>query len=114
MIEKLIDRVFKARNAAHARHWTTDSYAQHEALGDFYDDVIEALDKYVESHQGVFGQLKKAPQEVPDVAELLRDDILWLTENRSGVSAGVPMLENIIDEMTAVYTRALFKIENLR
>ena len=43
MIEVLISRVFHSRNLAHWNHWRTKSYAQHKALGHFYDDVIEAL-----------------------------------------------------------------------
>lgn len=114
MLDKLITRVFKARNAAHASHWTTKSFAQHEALGDFYEDVIGAVDKYVEAHQGTFGQMQKAPDQVPNVTEMLRDELVWLTENRPKISKGVPALENLLDELAAVYMKALYKLENLR
>lgn len=114
MIDKLITRVFKARNAAHAEHWTTKSFAQHEALGEFYEDIIAALDKYVEAHQGTFGQMKKAPEQVPDTAALLRDEMIWLIEHRSEIAKNVPALENVLDEMSAVYMKTLYKIENLR
>lgn len=114
MIDKLIVRAFKARNAAHADHWTTKSFAQHEALGDFYEDIISALDKYVEAHQGTFGQLKKAPEQVSDTAALLREDMVWLIEHRSEIAKSVPALENLLDEMSAVYMKALYKLDNLR
>ena len=114
MIDKLITRVFKARNAAHAEQWTTKSFAQHEALGEFYEDIIAALDKYVEAHQGTFGQMKKAPEQVPDTAALLRDEMIWLIEHRSEIAKNVPALENVLDEMSAVYMKTLYKIENLR
>lgn len=52
MIEQLVSRVFSTRNAAHLRHWSTQSYAEHVALGDFYDGVIDALDALVEARQG--------------------------------------------------------------
>ena len=41
MVEELINRMFKARNAAHIRHWKTDSYSEHKALGHYYDDLID-------------------------------------------------------------------------
>lgn len=114
MLDQLIKRVFKDRNAAHAEHWTTKSFAQHEALGDFYEDVIEAVDRYVEAHQGTFGQLEKAPDQIPDIIQHLRDELMWLTENRSKISRGVPALDNLLDELTGVYMKTLYKLENLR
>ena len=44
MIEELIAKVFEARNAAHLEHWRTKSYAEHQALGDFYDGIIDIVD----------------------------------------------------------------------
>lgn len=113
-LNKLISRVFKARNAAHASHWTTKSFAQHEALGDFYEDVISSLDKVVEAHQGTFGQMPKAPEQLPDIAKVLREDLVWINDNRGAVAMQVPGLENLLDELAGVYMRALYKLENLR
>ena len=60
MIEQLISQVFYARNVSHWQHWRatgTGSYAKHQALGSFYDDVIEALDSLVEAYQEVAKRL---------------------------------------------------------
>ena len=61
MIEQLISRVFYARNLAHYEHWRTKSYAQHKALGKFYDEIIEALDALVEAYQGLNGLIGSIP-----------------------------------------------------
>jgi len=114
MIKDLIIKSFQARNTAHANHWTTNSFSQHQALGEFYDNIIDVLDRYVEAYQGTFGQLAEAPDEVKDIAKFLRKDLLWLNSNRKEIARGVPALENILDEMTAVYMTTLYKIENLR
>jgi hypothetical protein len=114
MIEKLISRVFTIRNQAHAQHWATKRYSEHEALGDFYGDVIDSLDKLVEVRQGLFGLIKDVPNKPEDIVNELRSDIIWLTENREKVTSGVPALENIYDELTAVYLKTLYKLENLR
>lgn len=114
MIKDLITKSFKARNTAHANHWTTNSFSQHEALGEFYEDLIGVLDKYVEAYQGTFGQLEQAPDQVDDIAKFLRKDMLWLNANRKEIARGVPALENILDEMVAVYMKTLYKVENLR
>lgn len=114
MIEKLIERMFKSRDAAHIEHWKTKSYAQHMALGDFYEDVIEKLDTYVEAHQGTFGIVGDIKGQENDVAKNISDDIVWLHENRSDITKGIPALENIIDEITGLHMKTLYKLENLK
>jgi hypothetical protein len=37
-----------------------------------------------------------------------------LIENRSKIAKDIPALENLLDEMAAVYMKTLYKIENLR
>lgn len=114
MIDQLIERMFKSRNASQLEHWKTKSYAQHMALGSFYEDVIDILDKYVESHIGTFGKLKDVKGEEDDVAKMISDDIVWLHENRDKITQNVPALENIIDELTGTHMQTLYKLENLR
>lgn len=114
MIEKLIEKMFSARDASHIRHWKTNSYSQHQALGDYYDEVIDTLDKYVEAYQGTFGIIGDVAGEEKDVAKIINDDIIWLNENRSKLAKGIPALENILDELTALHMKTLYKLENLR
>jgi hypothetical protein len=114
MIEKLIEKMFAARNAAHIQHWKTDSYSQHKALGNYYEDVIEGLDKFVEAYQGTFGIIGDVSGEEKDVAKIINDDIIWLNKNRSEICKGIPALENIIDEITSLHMKTLYKLENLR
>jgi len=111
MIEKLITRVFEARNAAHLQHWATKNGEEHRALGEFYDDAITALDKLVEARQGMFGLVKAGAK---DPVDSLEADVLWLGENRSKIAGNIPAIENIVDELTGVYLSALYKLKNLR
>lgn len=115
MIDKLIERGFKLRNTAHLAHWAATgegSFARHQALGEFYEALIEQLDKYVEAHQGAFGPAVKEPAE--DATAALRQDMLWITEHRAEIARGVPALENILDELVGLHLRTLYKLENLR
>lgn len=111
MIDKLITRVFEDRNAAHLAHWKTKSFAQHSALGDFYDDIIGSIDKLVECHQGLFGIVKTEGEA--DVLSRLKDEALWITQNRAKISRNIPALENLVDELSMNYLRAIYKLENL-
>lgn len=114
MVEKLIEKLFHARNAAHIQHWKTGSYAQHKALGNYYEDVIGKLDDFIEAYQGTFGLVGEVAEQEKDVSKLIHDYIIWLNENRSKLAKGVPALENIIDEITALHMKTLYKLENLR
>jgi hypothetical protein len=116
-VEKLIDRAFALRGAAHAAHWKATgqgSYARHTALGEFYDGLIDGLDRYVEAHQGTFGLVGKLAADTDDIVAQIRAELVWLTEHRSEVARGVPALENILDELAALHMSTLYKLENLR
>ena len=52
MIETLIGKTIVLLNNVQMAHWQTSSYAQHEALGEFYNKMNELNDKLVETWQG--------------------------------------------------------------
>ena len=117
MIEALISRVFYARNLAHFEHWRTKSFSQHSALGDFYDGVIDALDALVEAHQGANGIIGSVP--APDspkgaILEALEADADWIEKNHEQVCGGNRAIANLLDNVTAVYLTAIYKLKNLR
>ena len=111
---ELITKVFEARNASHIKHWKTESYAEHEALGEFYDNVIDILDKYMEAHIAAFETVDDIPEDAKDVKKLLKENMLWLNKNREKLAGNVPALENILDELSGQYLSTLFKLERLR
>jgi len=119
LIEELIGRVFAARNAAHLAHWKATgvgSFARHMALGDFYDGIIDQLDKLVESYQGYFGLVGDVPTLPPtkgDIIAMITVDAAWISKNRSQIAKNVPALENIVDELSGIYLQTLYKLKNL-
>lgn len=117
MIEELISRVFKTRNHAHLNHWKTKSYAEHQALGSFYDDVIDILDKLVEACQGsrgIIGHVDlSCKDESLDIVKLLSEDANWASKHRAKLGHGVPAIENIVDELVGTYLTTIYKLKNL-
>jgi len=90
MIEILIAKVFTTRGLAHLQHWSTPSYAQHMALGSFYEDIISDMDKIVEVYQGLFGKVS-VPELPPsnaskNITKTLEEDVKWIADNRSKIS----------------------------
>lgn len=118
MIDELIRRVFTRRDQAHLAHWASKSYSEHEALGSFYEDILDPLDELVENHQGYKGLVKTIKVEsfesTNDILGLLKEDVKWIDSNRASISSNIKSLENIIDELTSVYVKTIYKLTNLK
>jgi len=115
-IGELICRVFTTRNASHLEHWRTRSYAQHMALGSFYEDIIDNIDTIIECYQGNFGLITTSNQTCSinkDIVKQLRSDVKWIADNRSAIAQNVDALENLIDGLTEVYLQTIYKLTNL-
>lgn len=116
MIEELVEKVFAARNEAHVAHWATKSFAEHMALGEFYDNIIDLIDRLVEAYQGHYGliEVKRLETDLEtDVLTWLNRDVQWIAKHREDISGGVRSLENIIDEISDQYLSTIYKLENL-
>src|SRR5574338_514859 len=103
MIEQLVSRVFYDRNFAHLEHWKTDSYAQHQAFGGFYESVILEIDKLIEAYQGLSGKIGEVKDHKPTISNptalrCIVDTAKWIAENRSKICENVEALENIRSE----------------
>lgn len=117
MIEELVARVFHTRNAAHLAHWATSSDAEHRALGEFYDALIDRIDRIVEMYQGAFGKIGKPllsrPAPAADLRAHIKTEAAWIESNRTKIADGVCAIENAVDELTGVYLKAFYKLSNL-
>jgi hypothetical protein len=119
MIEELISRVFYARNVAHFEHWTANgvgAYARHKALGNFYEDVIEAVDSLVEAYQGAFeliGTVRAPKTKADDILLILIEDAAWIEKNHEAICKGNRAVANLIDGVTEVYLTTIYKLRNL-
>lgn len=117
---ELVERTFCTRNFAHLAHLGTRSYAEHMALGDFYEDLIEIVDKFIECYQGAFGLIrskeekeKEEEEGEKDILKTLQEDVKWLNKNRSALAKEVPALENILDDLVGLYLRTIYKLRFL-
>lgn len=115
---ELIARCFDARTVAHFAHLQTRSYAQHVALGDFYDDIAGAADRFAECHSGVEGLITSFPTITPkpgvDVLDYLTDLHAWIAKHRDACADGSTELANLIDEILAVIDKAFYKLRFLK
>jgi hypothetical protein len=54
-VSQFISTLLASRTQAHIFHLQSTSYAQHKALGKYYEDIVEATDALVELIQGRYG-----------------------------------------------------------
>ena len=115
-MEEIIGLLFHARNIAHKEHLKTKSYAQHMALGSFYDDVIDLADKLAEAYQGDEGIMKDIPLFNKE-ADCMIDDFLVkqvnMIEKLRTSATKRTAIQNIIDEVIGLYLSTIYKLRNL-
>lgn len=58
-LESLISYLLHSVNQTHVFHLQTKSYAEHMALGGYYDEVSDLIDGLVESYQGKYDLIKQ-------------------------------------------------------
>lgn len=116
--ENFLGQLFLARDVAHSVHLNTRSYAKHKALGHFYEDVIELVDKFAETYQGRKGLIGpislQSARKNGNIIEFLQDSMEQIEEMRYTVvdKTDTP-LQNIIDEIIGLYLTTLYKLKFL-
>ena len=55
---EMISLLMHSRTQVHILHLQTKSYAEHKALNDYYDGIIDHIDGLIESYQGKYDILK--------------------------------------------------------
>ena len=111
-MDKLIALVFKDADDAHRQHLLSENYAEHMALGDFYDAARQNLDAIVEASIGLDIPLPEKPAD-PILAQL-EQGYVDLVEMRDEVCQGATTIENLFDNLTATYTSAIYKLKRFK
>jgi hypothetical protein len=117
MIGQFIAVLFLARELAHREHLRTKSYAQHMALGDFYEGVLGLTDSLAEAYQGRNGiiDIPLLDNEFPGPGiQSMQAQLAWIEKNRdAAVGKDERALQNIVDEIVNLYLSTLYKLKHL-
>lgn len=111
-----LSKFFEARDVIHYVHFNTTSFAQHKALGEFYEGWLDKVDDFVETYQGRYGRITGSItltfDEATDCVKYLTELRLWLRELRNTVI--VPDfdtdLDNIIADMLGLVNHTLYML----
>jgi len=111
--------LFTFRQLAHDLHLTKSNYAEHKALEDFYEELLELTDKLFETYQGQYGILENYQTNIEYDAneskvELFTKYITYIkTTSLDLIEKHDSHLLNIVDEIIAVGYRTLYKLKFL-
>lgn len=113
-----LGHLFLARDVVHSAHLNTRSYAKHKALGGFYGKVISLADDLAESFQGRHGIIGpialQSAKKTSNVVDFLEDSLKDIEDMRYKVcNKDETALQNIIDEIVALYLGTIYKLKFL-
>ena len=97
------------------QHWRTRSFAQHEALSEFYEKFSEKLDETVECYQGRENLIvvpEMSFHKEADPVVMIKTMRRFLDENRD-VMTSYREVQNQFDELISVMNKALYKLQFL-
>ena len=113
-----IGTLFLARDVAHSVHLNTRSYAKHKALKGFYEGVVGLADTLAEAYQGRHGLIGPislmSAKKTNNILEFLEGQLADIEEMRyKVVDKSDTALQNIIDEIVALYLTTIYKLKFL-
>ena len=114
----LIATLFLSREQAHREHLKTKSYAQHVALGDFYEQIVGIADEFAETYQGLYGVMSDIPYlpaSKGSIDAVLESHLGTIERDRQsfGENQDKP-LQNIIDTACGLYATTLYKLRRFQ
>lgn len=115
-INSFFSHLFAIRDQAHKLHLSTKSYAQHKALDGFYEGILDLIDELVETYQGQYDLVKldfSGNENVDNPEKLVKDFSDFILKSRK-LFPDETHLQNILDEMSALTYRTLYKLRFLK
>lgn len=111
---KFVAQSLAVRTAAHILHLTSTSYAQHIALAEFYEALVDLVDRYAEIHIAEAASVS-FPSAVPPRGEplALLTDYLELVRDELAEDGANKTKETILAEIEELTLRTLYKIKRL-
>lgn len=114
--EELLCEMLEASAQAKVFHWQTSSFAEHEAMGEFYDGFNDLMDKFIEAYQGCYGRIMLGcDMEVKPYT--MEAPVAFLESFKSYISGGARMmvmgnsaLSNILDEINGLVEQTLYRL----
>jgi DNA-binding ferritin-like protein len=121
-LKDIVSALFHSRNQTHIFHLQTDSqssFAEHMALGGYYDEIGDLIDGLVESYQGKHGIIKGYTTEKIEDYQDVKQVISYLEKldsiiEKSRKSVKESYIQNQIDTVQELIYSTLYKLKFLK
>jgi hypothetical protein len=113
-VNSLLSALLEMRDVAHLHHLKSTSYAEHMALGDFYDSLLDLSDNLIESYQGVYGLQQISITNVKPTSPIsdLESFYSLLEASKEGIKES--WVVNEIDNICTLTAKTLYKLKFLK
>ena len=110
--------LFLGRDVAHSVHLNTRSFSKHMALNTFYEEIVDLADGFTEAYQGRHGLIGPitlmSSKKTTNIVEFLQEQLAEIENVRYDVvDKSDTALQNLIDEIVALYLSTLYKLRFL-
>lgn len=103
----------------HIMHWQTESYAAHQALGEFYEEMPGLLDAVVEAYQGKNNIiLRKFPIEMESYEDM--QPLAYMEYLNQEVTEGRALfgedseIQNLVDAIADLIDTTIYKLRRFK
>lgn len=110
-IGDLVLTLLHSATNTHILHWQTKSYAEHQALGTFYEELPELVDSLVEAIQGRYDTTLDFPATYHSPADSGKRELQDLSDHFQEKRSVLPQdseIQNIADEIQALIDSTLY------
>lgn len=118
-LPNIVSALLFSQTQAHIFHLQTKSFSQHKALQDYYEEIDDLLDQFIESYQGEFGIIEdyksfEVESYVNDEKVIAYFGMLlnMVKEGRENIES--THLQNIFDEIITLITQTIYKLKFLK
>lgn len=121
-LKEMVSKLFHSETQVHMFHLQTksqSSFAEHMALGGYYDEIGDKLDSLIESYQGKYDIVKGYKsypfddyKNVEQLISYFKELVDMVTTNRKSIKESY--LQNQIDGIEELIYSTLYKLRNLK
>jgi len=123
-VSKFFSKIFESKEMAHIYHLQVrgdeGSYAKHQALGDYYEEILELLDDTIEIYQGQYGLIEG--YETIDTSTTKSKDSLayfeelatWMKHARKCISEEDTHIHSMIDDIVCLIYKTVYKLKFMK
>lgn len=115
-MSEFLAALLHSSTVTHFLHWSTNSYANHIALREFYKSIVKLTDELAEAYMGKFEQIKKFPEEFhsgKDPVKYLESLKDFVQESREELPQDSE-IQNLVDEIADLINSTLYKLRFLK